>query len=623
MKKLPFIFLILLALVVALVLLLPQLVPMETITAKVREQVKQATGRDLSFAGATFVFFPNIGIKITGATFSNPVWAKERNMLALDEADIALALKPLLQRRVEIKRFVLNAPVIHLEVSPDGKRSWDFSKNKVQPTGAAGNAAGMADGFELKFSQAKMSKGKLTFLDRQKGSRVVIEDINMAVSWADPKSALQIEGALTYQGKRVDLAADLEKPLDLMRGGVSPGHVALQAAGASVKGALLAGKTEIALKGADLAFDDVRAKGNVRVNFAGKPEIFARLSMDKLDLDRFAGATSKPSGDSGAGGEAAPLDLSGLSAANADLELKTEGFSFKGADVGPGVLTLVLQDGKLRLKSSEASLFDGKFRSDLTLSALSGLAFNFTMEGVQAGPVLESFANFNKLSGTTDARVSVTSSGNSQKALIANLAGEGAVVFKNGALEGIDLVNIAKLVQKRLTDVGVGAGKTDFVELGGTFTISRGIVSNSDLKMKGPLLQATGQGTVDLPQQYVRYRVLPVLTASSAVEGAAGLAIPVDIAGPFSNIKVKPDFASVIADVINNPEAAKQTLKDVKAQGKAIGQSLKMLKKDPAGALQNFLGGGGLLGAPVEPPPEPAPPAPALPEPSASPAPAP
>jgi AsmA protein len=682
MKKLLFIPGLILMLLAGGILLLPKLVPMDVIAAKVKEQVKLATGRDISFSAARFVFWPNLGLELTDVTFSNPAWAAEKNMLTLGKADVALALKPLLQKQIEVKRFVLEAPVIHLEIGANGKQSWDFTGAKSAPAEPDGSGPAVKAGnFDLKFGKLQLNKGRLTFTDRQKGSSVSIDDIDMTADFRDLKSALHLEGALTYRAKRVDLALDLTKPMEFMQGVASPGQMNLKTADISVKSAgvlamqgemfngkveadvaSLAGllawagggqeqklpfekisftsavratKTDLVLKDADLTLDEVHARGNLNAGFAGKPDIFARLTLNKLNLDRFTGSqASGAGGGSGdgkkdSGWDTAPIDLSGLKAVNADLELKTEGFSVSGVDVGPSVLTVLLQNGNLHFKSSEASLFGGKFSSDLNLNAAPvppTMAFNFKTDGVQAKPVLEKLAHFKNLSGTAVAGVSVTSSGNSQKALISNLNGEGSVVFKNGSLEGIDLVNIAQLVQKHLTDLSVGGGKTDFVELGGTFVVTNGVASNADLKMKGPLLQATGKGSIDLPQKYIQYRVIPVLTASSAVEGAPGLAIPVDIKGNFSNIKVKPDFASVVQDVINNPAAARQTLKNVKEQGKVLEQNIKALKKDPARALQNLLGGGGIFGAPVQPPapePQPQPQPPAGPAPETEPAPAP
>jgi len=655
MKKIAFILSVLFAIVAGGVIFLPQLVPMESIAAKVREQVKIATGRDMDFIGATLMFWPNIGVEMTGVTLSNPPWAKEKNMLALGRLDIALALQPLLQRRIEVKRFVLDAPVIHLEIAENGKKSWDFTKEKpalAEQEEGGEAAAGMTKGFDFKFGPSKVNNGKLTLTNRQNGSSSTLGDIDITVTLPDLKSSLQLQGALTYRKKRVDLLLDLVKPGDFAEGNASPGRMNLKTDDLSVKAAgvlatqgelfsgaveadvaslakllawvgggqkrklpfekisfnsaLRASKTDITLKKAELTFDEIRARGNLNVGFAGKPDIFARLSVNKLNLNRFTEGKEEPGSGAGPaedrpqeGWDAAPIDLSGLKSVNADLELKTEGFTVNAVEVGPGLLTVQLQDGHLHFKSSEASLFEGKFSSDLTINAKAApatMSFAFNMNGVQARPVLTNFAKFKKLSGTADAAVSVTSIGNSQKSLISNLNGHGSVVFKKGALEGIDLVNIAQLVQKRLADINVGAGKTDFVELGGAFTVHQGIADNADLKMKGPLLQASGKGSIDLPRKYIRYRVIPVLTASSAVESASGLAVPVDIQGPFSNIQVKPDFAAALQGVIQHPEDAKQVLKNAREQ-------IKTLKKDPLQTLQNLLGGGGLFDKPAPAPP--------------------
>lgn len=648
MRKFVFVVGIVAALIVGTVLVLPALVPMQTVAAGVKDQVKQATGRDMDFTNAKIMLWPNIGVELKKVTFSNPAWAQEKNMVSLEKADVVLAVTPLLQRRIEVKRFVLDEPVIHLEIGADGKRSWDFSDGKPAPKAAeAATASSASKGFDFQFGQMEVNKGRLTLADKQKGTTTVLDDVNVEVALPDLKSSLEMKGSMVYKQKKIDLAVGLEKPMEFFEGKESPGRATVKTEDFSAKaegvlatqGTMLKGtvdatvdslsklaawagdgkeqkmpfnkisfgsaiqltKTDMVLKNAMLALDEVQAKGNMNIGFSGKPDIFARLSLNKLNLDRFTGGDAAAKDGSAAGQksaegwDAAPIDFSGLKAVNADLELKTEGFSLKGADVGPSILTVTLQNGNLHFKSSEASLFEGKFKSDLTLNAAPAtptMAFTFGMTGVQAKPVLTTFADFKKLSGAADANVSVTSAGNNQKAIISALNGNGSVVFKNGSLEGIDLVNIAQMIQKRMTDMGVGAGKTDFVELGGTFTLNKGVASNNDLKMKGPLVQATGKGTISLPQKFVDYRVIPVLTASSAVEGAKGLAVPVDLKGPFSNIKVRPDFAAVVQDVINNPEAAKETLKNIKEQGKSIKENFKDIKKDPARALQMFMGGG-------------------------------
>ena len=676
MKKLLIGLLIFLALDIAIIIFLPKLVPMERIAAEAGSRVKHITGRDMSFNDVNFVFWPDLGIELKNVTLGNPVWAKEKNMLSLDKMNIALALMPLLKGNFEVKQFTLNAPIIHLEIGSDGRQNWDFTVEKTTAPTKQDEKDNIttteeAKSFNIAFDQFKISNGRLIFNNRQKKISISAEDIDVDATLPNLKSALQMKGALTYRKKRINLALMLDKPADFLEGKASPGRINLKTEDASAKvDGLLAmqdmmlkstidatvsslprllawvgdGKeqklpfekisftgeaaltgTDLILKDVTLAMDEVQSKGNLNVSFTKKPEIFARLKMDKLNLDRFIGdkkktkANNKKHSKQNNGWDETQMDFSGLRAVNADLILKTGGFALKGIHTGASKLTVQLQDGKLYFESSEATLLNGKFSSAMSLNAATKvpeIAFSFNMAGVQADPVLATFANFKKLSGLTNAHVSVTSYGVNQKALISKLNGKGNVIFRNGALEGIDLDKIVQW-QKSLTtttetstvEASAGEGKTEFLELGGNFSIRNGIVNNTDLKMKSLLLQATGKGTINLPRKYIQYRIMPVLLASSSTEGASGLVVPVEIKGSFSNIKMKPDFASVLSNIANNPEAARKTLKNIGKEGKALG---KGIKKDPAKALRGLFGSGGLFGKPApvsktEPAPQPAP----------------
>lgn len=675
MKKFLVCVVVLVALVVAGGYTLSRMVSIEKVEAMAKQAVYDKTGRTLGIGAAHVMLWPSIGVRLTNVTLSNPSWANNKQMLALGELDVSLALKPLLDKRVEVRHFTIKKPVVDLEVAADGRNNWTFVSAKPsapaadKETGQASAAkGGLPEGVTVTLGKFEIEGGALGFSDARKSVRYALKNLSVAVTWPTLESAFQADGAFDYNGTRVNVAASFDTPLALLRGKTSTGDVRLtsrtlnaalsgnfSAAGVFFSGngdvkisnlgdvltwlgqrqsqslpfskiafsskMQLTGKS-LALAGAKLALDDIDATGDMRVDYAAKPKVTARLSVGKLDLDRFTGGAVKTNaGVQGAsspssaqkGWDETPIDFSGLRALDADVTLNTQGFSLKGADVGPCTLTVVLSNGVLSFKSSRATLFGGTVASDFSVDAarsLPAMSFVFTMNGVQAKPVLTTFANFDKLSGAVDAEASVTARGNSQKEIVQSLAGNGAVDFKNGSLQGIDLVNIAKLIQNRLGEMGVGEGKTDFVDMGGTFVISNGVATNGDLKMKGPLVQATGSGTVDLPQKQVRYRLLPVLTASSAVEGAAGIVIPVDVYGPFDKIKIKPDYKSVVSKALSNPEEIKSTAKTIGKEGRAI---LKEIKKDPNQALQNLLGGGlfGRRAAPVEngaaPAPAPAP----------------
>lgn len=658
----------------------------EEIQARVVAAVKEKTGRDIAFTRMRIMPFmtplPALMVKLENVTFQNASWAAEKSMAELGALEIRVALKPLLDKHIEILRFTLDKPVIRLEVAADGKKNWEFTPAKKEgvekPASTPGTSTSYAQDLTFKFSQVEITKGAVSYVDKKGGANVALDKLDLNITYPDLDSGVQLDGWAEYMGKRVSLFLALDKPMELAKGGASQGKLTLKSDGIistaaegklATSGTMLNGKLDVdiaslpkfaawfsggkeqsmpftrvkfssaaafsaeALKldNAKLALDEVQADGDVTLGLSGpKPDFKARAKLNKLNLDRFTGGETASKGDGApapkgpqSDWDSAPIDFSGLKTVNADLVLNTAGFSLRGAEVGPSTLTVVLKDGNLRFKSSEASLFSGRFLSDVSVNASQktpSMTFKFGMSDVEAKPVLTTFADFNKLSGKMDATVDVTSSGNSQKSLVGNLGGNGNFNFKNGSLQGIDLVNIMSSIQKRLGEMGVGEGKTDFVDLGGTFTITNGVARNDDLKMRGPLVQTTGAGTVDLPKKYINYRAMPVLTASSGVEGAKGITVPVDIKGPFNNIKVKPDYAGAITKILENPEDMKAAVKNVRENSKDI---IKGFKKDPNAALENLLGGGGLFGkkkaAPVEDAPMDAPAADPAPDPYAVP----
>lgn len=653
---------------------LSKFAPLDYIQEKARVVVKEQTGRDLTIGGTKVVFWPHIGVTLQDVSLSNAEGAVDKNMITLGELDVHVALRPLFDKRVEVVRFVLNQPEINLEVNAKGQANWEFPQTGKKSTPAADKKDGsgaqndMLASFSL--NEFEIRKGRVIYNDRQKQTKAQVDDVNMTVSFPDINSAFQLDGSLTYLGKRVQVVMGVESPKDFIDGKPSSGNLVLgtDLVKANIEGkfatkgklirnakmtadvpslaALVAWLTEkpveklpfervvftalaeidaqnIGLSDASLRMDEVESRGVASLRLSGvRPYVYARLTLNKINLDRFlTGASDKntaaaskatvPDGD----WDATPIDFSGLRAVDADVNLRTDGFSLNGVEVGKSDLRAQLKDGKLDFSSSEAALFGGLFSSNVTLvSVASGGAeqkVKFTMKNVQAQPVLEKFADFKKLTGAADATINVSSRGISQKEIVSNLAGDGNVTFKNGAITGIDFVNIAQMIQRGLQDAGVGEGKTEFVDLGGTFKIASGIVSNNDFRMRGPMVQAGGMGTVDLPRKYLKYRVTPVLTASSGADNAKGVAIPVDIVGPFSNVRIKPDLKSMIGNVMSDPAALKE-------QGKALEQNLKGiksdLKKDPGAAIQNLLGGGGagLFGT-QKAPAEAAPAAPAAP----------
>ena len=158
---------------------------------------------------------------------------------------------------------------------------------------------------------------------------------------------------------------------------------------------------------------------------------------------------------------------------------------------------------------------------------------------MRALPLLRSLADFDKLDGKMQAKISVRSAGNSQRAIMSNLSGTAFVVFQDGAIKGL---NVAQMIRSLTASPlsGWQEGKeqaTDLTQLSASFKIDKGQAETTDLNLVGPLVKMTGVGTIDLGTKQIGFRVEPKLVMTTEGQGRpsdpVGLGIPVMISGPW------------------------------------------------------------------------------------------
>ncbi len=203
-----------------------------------------------------------------------------------------------------------------------------------------------------------------------------------------------------------------------------------------------------------------------------------------------------------------------------------------------------------------------------------GLKFAFSGSDFDGRALLKDFAGFGRIEGKTSARISVATTGSSQEEMISLLKGSAEFRFTNGAVRGI---NIAQMVRKLGTATLSGwedkpEQKTDFSELGATFTIADGLAETHDLKLVSPALRVSGAGEADLLRRSLDFKLEPQVVASLEGQGGkddlSGFPVPIIVKGSWTKPKIYPD----VAGILNNPEAAYQTLKKLGSQAKAVSQ---------------------------------------------------
>ncbi|MBM3549291.1 MAG: AsmA family protein [Alphaproteobacteria bacterium] len=664
MKKLLIAVAALIALVIVAAIAAPFLIPVSVYKDQIEARAQAATGRALAIKGGmSLALFPSVAIEAKDVSFANAQGASTPQMAQLKSLKVAVKLMPLLRGRLEIDSFVLEEPVIVLEIDRQGRGNWVFGTQPAAASTPSASAPSGAPG-DIRLGEVRLKDGRVTYIDARSNTKEELTAINATLDLPDLDKPMKLDGGATWHGKALTVKLDVDKPRALMAGQLA--GISLQLGGDPIKlsfkgqatttgraqgdvdlaipsvkdlatwvgspinarpntmGALaISGKIErqgakSSFTGAKVSLDQLKGSGDIIVDTAAaKPHLTAKLAVEKLDINPYLPpeAPAQRSGSAGTqGGQQGwsedPIDLSPFRAANADLDLTVGGLVIRKIEIGKGVIKGQLRDGKLTLDLTELALYQGSGQARVVLDGsgqVPAVEARLTLAGVQAEPILKAAAEFERLTGTFGTESQVTARGRSQKEMVSALAGQGKAAFTDGAIKGINLAAMVRNITSAFTDSSAReTQKTDFSELGGTYTIQQGIVRNNDFALKSPLLRVEGKGTVDLPKKSLDYRVEPKAVMSTEGQGgqmqAFGIMVPVDIKGPWDNLSYRPDLAALIRV---DPSRALDTLKGAipaipgvplpgaasqPAQPPAAGQQQQApASQNPLGTLRNLL----------------------------------
>lgn len=323
----------------------------------------------------------------------------------------------------------------------------------------------------------------------------------------------------------------------------------------SFSGGLAASSSELAMTEAVIGLDDMQARGSVSVAMAGKPKIAAVLSVDTLDFGKLTGGRGASAASTGSG--PASIDLAVLRLFDADIRLEANQIGYGEVKAGPATASLVVAGGIAEISVPQAGFYDGTVTARVTANGagdVPAIDLVAAMEGVEALPLLSTAAGFQHIEGKLKASVEVKGVGANAEAFTRSLNGPVNVVFTNGALRGIDVAGLLRNVQS-LIGGGYAANseaKTEFTELSVAADIQNGVGTIADIRLLGPLVRMSGQGTVDLVAQTIEMRLDPRVVASLDGQGSAfdvsGLGMPIIISGPLARPNIYPDLSNILAD---------------------------------------------------------------------------
>ncbi|WP_407332684.1 AsmA family protein [Enterovibrio sp. 27052020O] len=134
MKKLLYILLGLVLLVVVAIGVLVAVINPNDFKPLIADEVKKATGRELVIDGdISWRFWPSLGLSVEKLAFKNPQGFAEPDMLKLDRADMSVAVMPLMSDTLDIGVVSLYGAHVFIQTLPNGKSNLDGLAGEEQP----------------------------------------------------------------------------------------------------------------------------------------------------------------------------------------------------------------------------------------------------------------------------------------------------------------------------------------------------------------------------------------------------------------------------------------------------------------------------------------------------------
>jgi len=573
-----------LVLIIAAVLIIPQVVDIKKYKPAIEQKVAQATGRPFAVGDdMDFSVFPWVGVRLTNLHLGNPDGYAVKDMVSVKNFEVRLKVMPLLSKRIQVKTFVLDGPVIYLEKLKNGRANWQglatpqatqTDKKKVEPSSSQGLPIKslMVDNFSI-------TNGQLIYLDQTANLKRQISDLNLnlenitlekpiGISFAAmiDKQPISLKGTVGPIGKEpgkgtmaidvvlkaldeleiklngtlIDPLASQSFDLELAISSFSPRKLfaalnqtfpvqtkdptALDKV--SLKTRVKGNPASMSLSDGNIQLDDSKLIFSASAKEFLKPNLKFDLKLDEIDLDRYMPEPAAKTEATTAGGtqSSKKTDYGPLRKLVLDGTLKVGKLKAKGAVVENINVHVLADKGIITIDPLDLNLYQGSVASKCVLNVQKNDPQTKVMidaKNIQAGPLMKDALQKELIEGTLKTRLDLSMTGETPDMIKQTVTGQGELLFNDGAIIGYDLAGMVRNITGKL-----GAGeqpkekpKTDFAELKIPFTAKNGLVNIDGTSLMSPLVRVTATGDINLIKEMLNLRVEPKFVATLKGQG--------------------------------------------------------------------------------------------------------
>jgi AsmA protein len=590
------------ALLAAAYLSLPLFLSTVSLKGEIEARVAHATGRAFRIRGPlTITLFPSLGITARDVALANAPGGTAKDMVHIDALHLAVRLWPLLHRRIEATRVVLEHPQINLEVDAAGRGNWELVQRRAEESGLRLPAGTV-------FSGAAIQDGRVSYDNAKLDIQRTLEKLDAEIDITTLGEPVKAHGTFVHHGKAFRYTATVATIRTLLSGVATKVDVALDAdivhaaflgflssdGTAKGNGALitpsvknlaawlgrpveagsglgaLTALADIAAKDRRVSLSRIKAKldgmavgGSLVADMsATTPDVTANLTVDHIDLNTYLhigeaprsaapAATGPPSG----GWSKAPIKLDLLKLLNGHLNIAVGSLAVRHLHLGPTRVAAVLDGGALQAHLDPITLYGGHGTAFLSVdgSGVAPILHNtLTFSGIAMRPFLTDAIGVDKLDGTGTIALDVSSAGASPDAIMRAMSGRGSVAIVHGRVRGVDMGQVARTVQTILSAGATGgSATTDFDSFSGAFVIRGGILNNDNLSLSSAYLHMTGRGALNLGNQTIAYRIEPKASIGGRMN-LLDVGVPFTIYGSWAHLHYVPDLTGAVTGLVGS-----------------------------------------------------------------------
>ncbi|MCK5838066.1 MAG: AsmA family protein, partial [Desulfobacula sp.] len=172
-------------LIIAAVIIIPQVIDVHKYKPMIEQKVEAATGRSFTFGDDMDIsVFPWVGVKLTDLHLGNPAGYSAKDMVSVKNFEVRLKVMPLLSKRIEVKTFVLDSPEIYLEKLKNGAANWQGigspqEKKEVKESREKSSSDQGLPIEDLVVGNFAITNGQLIYVDQGTDLKKEITELNL------------------------------------------------------------------------------------------------------------------------------------------------------------------------------------------------------------------------------------------------------------------------------------------------------------------------------------------------------------------------------------------------------------------------------------------------------------